>query len=53
VQVIPQQAIKAIPVLSTRKNGDPAAEAGVALFTTTLGLYGGVFWSGELQGFMK
>jgi hypothetical protein len=46
VQVIPQQAIKAIPVLSTSlysKNGDPAAEAGMALFTTTSGLYGGVW----------
>jgi hypothetical protein len=32
------------------KNSDPAAEAGMALFTTTLGLYGGVLWSGELQG---
>jgi hypothetical protein len=58
VQVIPQQAIKAIRVLSTRKtkNGAPAAEAaGMALFTTALGLYGGVLccscgvWSGELQ----
>jgi hypothetical protein len=24
----------------------------MALFTTTLGLYGGVLWSGELQGFI-
>jgi hypothetical protein len=55
VQVIPQQAIKAIPVLSTglySKNGDRAAEVGMALFTTALGLYGGVLWSGELQGFI-
>jgi hypothetical protein len=54
VQVIPQQAIKAIPVLSTRKivNSDPAAEVGMALFTTALDLYGGVLWSGELQGFI-
>jgi hypothetical protein len=31
------------------KNGDPAAAAGagMALFTTALGLYGGVLWSGE------
>jgi hypothetical protein len=34
------------------KNSDPAAEAGMVLFTTTLGLYGGVLWSGELQGFI-
>jgi hypothetical protein len=26
------------------KNGDPAAEDGMALFTTALGLYGGVLW---------
>ena len=32
------------------KNGDRAAEVGVVLFTTALGLYGGVLWSGELQG---
>jgi hypothetical protein len=32
------------------KNSYPAA-AGMALFTTALGLYGGVLWSGELQGF--
>jgi hypothetical protein len=31
---------------------DPAAEVGMALFTTTLGLYGGVLWGGELQGFI-
>jgi hypothetical protein len=24
----------------------------MALFTTALGLYGGVLWSGELQGFV-
>jgi hypothetical protein len=42
VQVIPQQAVKAIPVLSTpySKNGDPAAEVGMAVFTTALDLYG-------------
>jgi hypothetical protein len=34
------------------KNGDPAAGVGMALFTTTLGLYGGVLWSGEVQGFI-
>jgi hypothetical protein len=28
------------------KNSDPAAEAGMALFTTAIGLYGGVLWSG-------
>jgi hypothetical protein len=32
------------------KNGAPAAGAGMALFTTALGLYGGVLWSAELQG---
>jgi hypothetical protein len=49
VQVIPQQAIKAIPVLGAlySKSSDPAAEVGMALFTTALGLYGGVLWSGE------
>jgi hypothetical protein len=52
VQVIPQQAIAAMRVLSTRKNGDPAAKVWMALFTTALGLYGGVLWSGELQGFI-
>jgi hypothetical protein len=33
------------------KNGDPAAEAGMALFTTALALdlYGGVLWTSELQ----
>jgi hypothetical protein len=29
------------------KNSDPAAGVGMTLFTTTLGLYGGVLWSGE------
>jgi hypothetical protein len=52
VQVIPQHAIKAIRVISTRKNGDRAAGVGVVLFTTALGLYGGVLWSGERQGFV-
>jgi hypothetical protein len=32
------------------KNSDPAAEAGMALFTTTSVLYDGVLWSGEFQG---
>jgi hypothetical protein len=33
------------------KNGDPAEEVGVVLFTTALGLYGGLLlWSGEFQG---
>jgi hypothetical protein len=34
------------------KNSDPAAEVGMALFTMALGPYGGVLWSGELQGFI-
>jgi hypothetical protein len=34
------------------KNSDPAAKVWMELFTTTLGLYGGVLWSGELQGFI-
>jgi hypothetical protein len=34
------------------KNSDPAAEVGAVIFTTALGLYGGVLWSGELQGFI-
>jgi hypothetical protein len=34
------------------KNSDPAAEVGMELFTTTLGLCGGGLWSGELKGFM-
>jgi hypothetical protein len=36
------------------KNSDPAAEVWMALFTTALalGLYGGVLWCGELQGFI-
>jgi hypothetical protein len=34
------------------KNSDPAAEVGMALFTTALNLYGGVLWSGELRGFI-
>jgi hypothetical protein len=34
------------------KNSDPAAEVWMALFTTALDLYGGVLWSGELQGFI-
>jgi hypothetical protein len=52
VQVIPQQAIKAIPVLSTRKIVTRRQKLGWHFlhFTTALGLYGGVLWSGELQG---
>jgi hypothetical protein len=34
------------------KNSGPAAEVGMALFTTALGLYGGVLSSDELQGFI-
>jgi hypothetical protein len=34
------------------KNSDRAAGVGIPLFTTALGLYGGVLWSGELQGFI-
>jgi hypothetical protein len=34
------------------KNSDPAAKVWMALFTTALDLYGGVLWSGELQGFI-
>jgi hypothetical protein len=34
------------------KNSDPAAKVWMELFTTTLDLYGGVLWSGELQGFI-
>jgi hypothetical protein len=34
------------------KNSDPAAKVWMELFTTTSGLYGGVLWSGELQGFI-
>jgi hypothetical protein len=53
VQVIPQQAIKQGHTGALySKNGDPAAEVGMALFTTALGIYGGVLWSGELQGFI-
>jgi hypothetical protein len=52
VQVIPQQAIKAIRVLSARKIVTRRQELGWELFTTALGLYGGVLWSGELQGFI-
>jgi hypothetical protein len=53
VQVIPQQVIKAIPVLSTRKIVIRRQELGWHfLLRTALGLYGGVLWSGELQGFI-
>jgi hypothetical protein len=55
VQVIPQQAIKAIPSHTGAlysKNSNPAAGVGMEIFTTALGLYGGVLWSGELQGFI-
>jgi hypothetical protein len=34
------------------KNSDPAAEVWMVLVTTVLGLYGGVLWSGEFQGFI-
>ena len=34
------------------KLSEPAAGAGMALFTAALGLYGGVLWCGELQGFI-
>jgi hypothetical protein len=34
------------------KNSDPAAEVGMTRFTTALALYGGLLWSGELQGFI-
>jgi hypothetical protein len=34
------------------KSSEPAAGAGMALFTAALGLYGGVLWCGELQGFI-
>jgi hypothetical protein len=56
VQVIPQLAAgdKDHTGALYLKNSDPAAaaEVGMALFTTALGLYGGVLWSGELQGFI-
>jgi hypothetical protein len=49
VQVIPQQATsdKGHTSALHSKSSDPAAEVGMALFTTALGLYGGVLWSGE------
>jgi hypothetical protein len=51
-QVIPQQAIKAKGHTGAlySENSDPAAKVRMALFTTALGLYGGVLWSGELHG---
>jgi hypothetical protein len=54
VQVTPQQAIKVMPHAGAlySKNSGPAAGVGMTLFTTTLGLYGGVLCSGELQGFI-
>jgi hypothetical protein len=54
VQVIPQHAIKAIRHTGAlySKNCDRAAGVGMGLFTTALGLYGGVLWSDELQGFI-
>jgi hypothetical protein len=56
IEVIPQQAIKAIRVLSTRKMVLRRQKLGwhFLLFTTALGLYGGVLWlwSGEFQGFI-
>jgi hypothetical protein len=52
VQVIPQHAIKATRVLSTRKMVIGRQKLGWNMehFTTALGLYGGVLWSGDLQG---
>jgi hypothetical protein len=59
VQVIPQHAIKAIQVVSTRKieNSGPAAGGRswdgsfyYGMWRWAVGLYGGVLWSGELQG---
>jgi hypothetical protein len=52
VQVIPQQAIEVIRVLSTPKIVIRRQELGwyFLLFTTALGLNGGVLWSGEFQG---
>jgi hypothetical protein len=52
VQVIPQQGDKGHTGALYSKNSDPAAGVGMAPFTTTLDLYGGVLWSGELQGFI-
>jgi hypothetical protein len=52
VQVIPQQAIKAIRVLSTRKIVTRRQKLGWHFFTTALGLYAGVLWSGGFQGFI-
>jgi hypothetical protein len=53
VQVIPQHAIKAMRVLSTKKMviGRQQLRSGMALFTTTSDLHGGALWSGsgELQ----
>jgi hypothetical protein len=51
VQVIPNSAAsdKGHAGALYSKNSDPAAEVGMALFTTALDLYGGVLWSGELQ----
>jgi hypothetical protein len=51
VQVIPQQAIKAMRVLSTRKIVNRRQKLGWHFLLSALGLYGGVLWSGELQGF--
>jgi hypothetical protein len=50
VQVIPQHVITRPYGCSLLENSDPAARAGVVLFPTALALYGGVLWSGELQG---
>jgi hypothetical protein len=51
VQVIPQQAIKAIRALSTRKIVLRRQELGWHfLLRRQVFIYGGVLWSGELQG---
>jgi hypothetical protein len=56
VQVIPQHAIEVIPVLSTRKMAIRRQELGWYFLLRrqvfTLCGYGGVLWSGELQGFI-
>jgi hypothetical protein len=50
VQVILQHAIKAILVLSTRKMVIRRHKLGCHFYYGVIGLYGGVLWSGELQG---
>jgi hypothetical protein len=51
-EVVRLEVLRLAPPLLYSKNSDPAAEVGMALFTTALDLYGGVLWSGELQGFI-